>query len=148
VNIADLIDPGDFTPEALAKIAPACLECGRAASIVSGAVIYPHRPDLAGKWVWSCQCGARCGVHPGTFKPLGRPGNDETRAARAAAHAAFDPLWRKRMRLSNLKTNKARSRGYVWLAGELGIDAKECHIANMDAATARRVVEICRRGRN
>ena len=138
------VDPGDFTPEALAKIAPACIECGRAAKMVGGDVIYPHRHDLAGKWFWRCECGAYCGVHMGTLKALGSPAGPETRRARSEAHAVFDPMWQKRQRLSGLSKHHARGKGYKWLAAQLGIEPKDCHIGMMDAATARRVVEICR----
>ena len=84
------------------------------------------------------------GVHPRTLQPLGSPAGPDTRAARSAAHAAFDPLWRRRMQISNLTQNVARGRGYKWLAAQLGIDRKNCHIGMMDVATARRVVQICK----
>lgn len=138
------IDPGDFSPEALAKIAPACIECGRVAKMVGGDVVYPHRPDLSGKWFWRCECGAYCGVHMGTLKALGSPAGPETRKARSEAHAVFDPMWQKRQCLSGLSKHHARGKGYKWLAAQLGIEPKDCHIGMMDAATARRVVEICR----
>lgn len=145
------VDPGDFTPAALAKIAPTCAECGSLASIVDGKLIYPQRPELwinddgSQRWWWLCnQCGAYCGVHRGTLKPLGTPAGAETRRARLSAHAAFDPLWQKRQRLSEISKTKARNRGYQWLADQLGIRRADCHIAMMDAATAWRVVEICR----
>ena len=135
-----MIDPGDFTPEALAKIAPACHECGGPSEIAQAEAIYPNRPDLWQRqdgtkpWYWLCsKCWAYAGVHPRTLQPLGSP-----------AHAAFDPLWRRRMRISNLTQNVARGRGYKWLAAQLGIDRKDCHIGMMDAATARRVVQICK----
>ncbi|MAN12439.1 MAG: hypothetical protein CMN63_08570 [Sphingobium sp.] len=146
-----MIDPGDFTPEALAKIAPACHECGGPSEIAQAEAIYPNRPDLWQRqdgtkpWYWLCsKCWAYAGVHPRTLQPLGSPAGPDTRAARSAAHAAFDPLWRRRMRISNLTQNVARGRGYKWLAAQLGIDRKDCHIGMMDAATARRVVQICK----
>lgn len=144
------IDPGDFSPESIAKLAPKCAECpgGVPVVMVRGSVIYPRRPDLADNWFWRCECGAYCGIHKGTLKALGRPAGLETRRARNAAHAAFDPLWEKRQRLSGLSKSKARGRGYKWLARELGIAAKDCHIAEMDAAMALRVVEICKAARS
>jgi hypothetical protein len=42
---------------------------------------------------------------------------------------------------------EARKAGYKWLAEKLGIAGKDCHIGEMDAATARRVVAICGRYR-
>jgi hypothetical protein len=121
-----------------------CGECGsESVRLVTGEAIYPHRPDLADRNFWRCKCGAYCGTHPGTTRALGAPAGPETRLARAAAHAAFDPLWRARQRRSGLSKTKARERGYRWLAEKLGIRRKECHIGMMDLETARRVVEIC-----
>lgn len=149
-----MIHPGDFTDEALSKIAPVCAECNSAkhVGIAYGNLIYPNRRDLwsyddgSERFWWRCSaCGAYVGVHRYTLKALGTPAGPETRAARARAHAAFDPLWRKRMRLSGLKQNKARSKGYVWLAEQLGIDAKDCHIGMLTAEQADAVVRICTR---
>jgi hypothetical protein len=148
------IDPGDFTPEALVKIAPGCGECAAPSGVelVKSEAIYPNRSDLwthddgATRYYWRCRdCGAYVGVHRGTFKALGTPAGKATRDARSAAHAAFDPLWQKRAHISAMKPSRARAKGYRWLASELGIDPKECHIGMMDVAMARRVVEICRR---
>lgn len=149
-------DPGDFTDESLSAIAPKCGECpdGGEVDIAQVEFIYAHRPDLFTRedgsrpWFWHCRkCGGYCGADRHTLKPLGTPAGKETRAARTAAHAAFDPLWQKRQRLSGISKHHARGKGYKWLAAELGVEPKDCHIAQMDAATARRVVEICRRAR-
>lgn len=147
------IDPRDFTGEALRKIAPSCGDCcdGGDVDLAPATAIYPHRSDLwrredgAERWFWLCRkCSGYVGVHRGTLKPLGSPAGEETRRARAAAHAVFDPMWQKRMRLSDLSKAQARGRGYKWLAEQLGVSRKECHIGMMDAATARRVVEVCK----
>ncbi len=152
-----MIDPGDFSPESVAKLAPACGECDKPGCvvIVGGTAIYPHLPHLwehddgSKRFWWKCtNCGAYCGVHRGTLKSLGRPAGKETRQAREAAHAAFDPLCAKRQRISNLSKSKARGMGYKWLADQLGISRKECHIGEMDAAMARRVVEVCKGARS
>jgi hypothetical protein len=102
--------------------------------LTTGAVIYPHRPDLHSKSFWQCDCGAYCGCHPGTTTALGSPCGPETRKARSAAHAAFDPYWK----LGKM----TRSAAYKRLADELGIKRADCHIGMMDAVTARRVVEV------
>lgn len=148
------VDPRDFTPEVLRKVAPTCGECteqgASVVELVGGAVIYPHRPEFwqkdgVDRWWWRCEnCGAYVGTHAGTIKPLGTPCGPETRRAREAAHAAFDPLWRKRMQLSGLKQSVARGRGYKWLAKQMGLATKDCHIGMMTAAQAWRVVELCR----
>jgi hypothetical protein len=67
----------------------------------------------------------------------------ELRAAKSAAHAAFDPLWKSKAAREGISKSKARGKGYRWLAEQLGIDAKDCHIGMMDAPTCRRVVRVC-----
>lgn len=113
-----------------------CIECGGNGSLCDGRSIYPHRPDLFNKSFYRCSCGAYCGCHPGTTKPLGHPCGPDTRKARSAAHAAFDPLW---------KTGKmGRRQAYAWLAAVLGIPEKECHIGMMTAERAGLVVAALR----
>ena len=112
-----------------------CIECGRAASLTSGKRIYPHRPDLYGKRFYLCECGAYCGCHGNTTEPLGYPCGPVTRKARSAAHAAFDPIWKRgQMR---------RHAAYKWLSERTGIEPDKCHIGMMTAEQARRVVAIC-----
>jgi len=86
---------------------------------------------------WGCSrypaCRATHGAHP-DGSPLGVPANSATKRARIEAHAAFDLLWRT----GRMKRNEA----YRWLAEQLGIERRACHIANFDAATCARVVEI------
>lgn len=72
-----------------------CPYCRQPAKLVTGAAMYPHRPDLIHKWFYRCfPCDAHVGCHPGTRNPLGRLANFELRTAKIAAHAAFDPIWR------------------------------------------------------
>lgn len=140
-----LVDPADFTEKALSAIAPDCGEGCEPGSVTltSAAEIYPHRLDLAGQWRWRCKCGAHCGTHP-NLTPLGTPAGPETSRARSAAHAVFDPLWRRRMEISGISQKAAQGRAYKWLAEQMGMDRKDCHIGMMTAEQARRVVEICR----
>lgn len=121
-----------------------CDYCGSEAELVGGDVIYPHRPDLAGKKIWRCSpCDAYVGTHQDSdAKPLGRLANRDLREAKIAAHAAFDPLWRAKVRRDGCSRSKARGKGYKWLAGQLGIEAKDCHIGMFDVETCRRVVAV------
>lgn len=111
---------------------PSCMECGALASLVGGERIYPHRPDLFVKWFWLCECGAYCGCHPNTEAALGHPCGPETRKARSAAHAAFDPLWKR--------GGMHRAKAYAWLSEATGIAPARCHIGMMTADEARSVV--------
>ena len=133
------------TAQGRPKTSVRCQECARPAGLVTGQVVYPGRPDLHAKTYWRCcACGAYVGCHPGTELPLGTPCGPITRAARSEAHAAFDPLWRAKMARDGVQKHVARGAAYRWLAAELGIDPGACHIGMMDAATAKRVVEICK----
>ena len=75
------------------------------------------------------------GCHEGTRRPLGRLANAELRAAKMAAHDAFDPLWRA----SGVRRNAA----YRWLATAIGVELSKCHIGMFDVATCQRVVSAC-----
>mgnify|MGYP001068973319 CR=1 FL=1 len=123
-----------------------CPYCDRAAALVTGAVIYPHRPDLFGLKFWQCEpCDAYVGCHkagarvgPGVISdgtlPLGRLANAALRRAKSAAHAAFDPLWKSRV--------MKRREAYAWLAKELGISSANCHIGMFDVDACQAVVAV------
>lgn len=117
--------------------APRCSNCGTVATLVTGAKIYPHRQDLYKKRFWLCvECGAYCGCHPGSTKPLGTPADAETRKARSAAHFAFDVIWRS--------GRIPRWEAYAWLAQQLELPTHLCHIGMFDVDTCRRVIELSR----
>tara|TARA_R110000824_G_scaffold401790_1_gene616419 strand:- start:4675 stop:5064 length:390 start_codon:yes stop_codon:yes gene_type:complete len=120
-----------------------CIECSGKAELVTGKVIYPHRRDLHLKKFYLCVCGAHVGCHDGTENALGAPCKAVTRQARMAAHAAFDPLWKAKIKRDGCSKNKARGAGYKWLAGQMGIEPRKCHIGMMDKIQARLVVKIC-----
>lgn len=122
-----------------------CQYCDKPAQLVTGKAIYPHRPDLSEKRFWQCgRCKAYVGCHPparangkggqgdGTV-PLGRLANAELRAAKQAAHEAFDPLWRS--------GEMTRREAYAWLAEQLGIKGSLCHIGEFDVAQCQAVTE-------
>lgn len=117
------------------KSEPICPYCGERAVLVFGTKIYRHREDLHDKNFWLCvPCGAYVGCHPNTTRPLGRLANAELRAAKMAAHAAFDPAW-KSGRLS-------RREAYRSLAKRLGLPESKCHIGMFDVEMCRKVVEV------
>lgn len=114
-----------------------CHYCHEPAELVTGREIYgSRRADLEDLKFYRCvPCAAHVGCHKGTDRPLGRLANAELRAAKSAAHAAFDPCWKRGL--------IQRKKAYAWLAKEMGMPKKECHIGWMDLEQCRRVVEIC-----
>lgn len=121
-----------------------CPYCGGDAHMVGGDVIYPHRPDLFEKKFWHCApCNAYVGCHAHNPKlsftgnePLGRLANAELRAAKSAAHAAFDPIWQD----GHLASRKT---AYAWLADKLNIHVDDCHIGEFDVEQCKLVEKIC-----
>lgn len=120
-----------------------CNYCLKPAKLVTGADIYPHRPDLYSKQFWECKpCDARVGCHAPNkgygdgSRPLGRLANAELRAAKSAAHAAFDPIWKSGC--------VSRGVAYRRLAAALAIDKSKCHIGEFDVQTCKQVVELCK----
>lgn len=124
----------------------ACPDCG------SPMVL---RPSRYGQFYGCSQfpaCRGTHGAHP-DGKPLGVPANTETKQARIAAHAAFDPLWQDAPSLYRIEDDyetackrirrRARLRAYTWLSEQMGIPFHDCHIGNFDKATCERVVQVC-----
>lgn len=113
-----------------------CPYCGATAVLVTGREVYPHRPDLYGKAFWRCgPCDAWVGCYPGTTNPMGRLADAELRRAKQNAHAAFDPLWRRGVYPS-------RTAAYQWLASQLGIHPRDCHIGMFDAPRCLEVTRL------
>lgn len=127
--------------------APTCPYCGQLSELTDSAEVYHGRSYGP---IYLCRdCQAWVGVHKGTTKPLGRLANKELRDWKKKAHAAFDPLWQKKLEKRRRERGPeyrkfwARGSGYKWLAGQLGIPAKECHIGMFDVRMCQRVVDIC-----
>lgn len=120
-----------------------CPYCGEKAKLLENSAELYNGRDYGP--AWACvPCGAWVGCHPGTRTPLGRLADKELRQAKIAAHAAFDRLWKAKLRREGGRKKLARGAGYKWLAAQLGIEREECHIGMMDVALCRRVVEVCR----
>ncbi len=95
------------------------------------------RPSRFGPF-YGCErypgCGATHGAHKANGEPLGKPANKETKLARMAAPAAFDPVWKEH--------GAPRGAAYGWLAGRLGIPTERCHVGEFDKETCGRVSAI------
>lgn len=88
------------------------------------------------------KCDAYVGVHKKNNKPLGRLANKELRTWKSNVHRLFDPLWERKMKKDSLTKGHARGKAYKWLAGQLNIDIKDCHVGMFDVETCKRAVEI------
>lgn len=119
-----------------------CPYCNEPAELVSGEVIYEHRPDLYKKKFWMCfECDAYVGCHEagkgygdGT-RPLGRLANRELRALKSAVHELFDPIWRN--------NHMTRRKAYSWLARQMGIHFDKCHVGMFDEKQCYDAIAAC-----
>ena len=129
---------------------PRCIECGAEAVLMTGKDVYPRNPEFWDKPIWICWtpgCGARCGCHPGTTKPLGRPAGAALRRARQMLHGLLDPIWKQADQLSvyapeDNRTRwqirgRARKRVYAWLRERMGLTEKECHVGEFSIEQCR-----------
>jgi hypothetical protein len=98
-------------------------------------------------YIFLCRkCDAYVGVHKSGHMeglPLGTLANAETRKARRQAHEFFDPLWEAKIEREECSKRSARNKAYKWLADQLGIEKKDCHISMFQKEECERVVEIC-----
>jgi len=120
-----------------------CPYCGEKAQLIEDKEIYGR--SYKG-YMWAClDCDAWVGVHKNSkrYAPLGRLANAELRYWKKKAHACFDPLWKRKMVRDGCSKNHARNKGYEWLAKQLGISKKKCHIGHFDVDTCKKVVSIC-----
>lgn len=115
---------------------PICPYCKVTSKLVTGAVIYPHRPDLAAKLFYQCApCDAWVGCHKGTKTAMGRLANLELRQWKMRVHSVFDPYWRG-------TKNVTRGMVYRRLARGLNIPLDECHIGMFDVPRCMQALEV------
>ncbi|CAB4122700.1 Protein of unkown function DUF3268 [uncultured Caudovirales phage] len=115
-------------------MAPRCNYCARPSRLVSGAAIYPHRPDLFGKWFYQCKpCDAYVGCHKGGV-PLGDLANRELRKTRRVAHSVFDRLWKE--------GDLNRSQAYAWMSEAMGLPPEKAHIGMFSVEQCRALVNL------
>jgi hypothetical protein len=118
-----------------------CDYCGQPAEFTWSSTHLYHGKDYGP--AWQClPCEAWVGCHPDR-RPLGRLANKALRRAKVTAHAVFDPMITKKIRRDGVSKQQARGAAYRWLAEQLGIPGKDCHIGMFDEAMCQRVVEIC-----
>lgn len=118
---------------------PKCQHCSEPPVYLSSSARFYGGRDFGP--VWYCeQCSARVSCHRGTRDPLGTCADVETRHARKAAHAAFDPLWKDGVErgFSN------RIDAYAWLAEAMDLPPIAAHMGLFGEYQAWAVVMLCR----
>lgn len=119
-----------------------CPYCHGKAELIDSAEIF-HRSFGP---IWICRpCDARVGVHENSpdHAPKGTLANAELRGHRMLAHYYFDWLWKAKMRRDKVSRKDARLSAYLWLAEQMGIPVKRCHIGMFHVKQCQQVVSIC-----
>ncbi len=105
-----------------------CNLCGGGVILCSNARIYHGREYGSGLCYYCLDCGAYVGTHkPRPQEAMGLLADESMRRGKKLCHALFDPLWQGKEH-----ANRERSKAYHWLAGEMGIDIKDCHFGYFD----------------
>lgn len=118
---------------------PICPYCEKESMLVRGDIIYPKLKYLHKKAFFLCEpCNAYVGCHKGSTNPLGRLANAKLRAKKVRAHDAFDPIWNEHRYFE-------RSDAYTWLAQQMGMKKKDCHIGRFTEEQCDLVHDICAR---
>ena len=120
-----------------------CPYCESPAELVDSTEVYQQDYD---KKLWLCRpCDAYVGTHRHSehHAPLGTLANATLRQLRLKVHQTFDPLWLRKMQQEDMPKQAARTAGYQWLASEMGIKAKHCHIAHFNETQCEQVLKLC-----
>jgi hypothetical protein len=114
-----------------------CPYCEKPAELVHGKEIYPHAGPPQNGMYWLCRpCQAWAGTHKNSSRhaPKASLANAALRKARQKAHTAFDRLWSENL--------MQRTEAYAWLATELGVHVKRCHIGFFDLDQCLKVAQV------
>src|ERR1700744_1800251 len=126
-----------------------CQYCGGNGKLESSLKVYQQ--DFG--YIWICEnypsCDAYVGCHKDTKSPKGWMANEELRIYRKEAHKLFDKLWSEKIKRLNKKNGinykirkHVRSTAYAWLAKELQIESRHCHIGMFDIEMCKRAIEV------
>lgn len=119
---------------------PTCPYCIQKAQLLDSKYIYGESYGM----IWICKpCDAYVGTHKDTNKPWGSLANAKLRYFRRLAHKYFDSLWERKIAQDKCSKKEARLAGYKWLALQLKIDRKYCHIGMFDVNWCQKVIDIC-----
>lgn len=110
-----------------------CPECG-SPMVLRETSKFKHK-NGEGRKFYGCSnfptCTATHGAHP-DGRPLGIPGNTETKKARIAAHEVFDELWKS--------GEMSRKQAYRWLAEQMGVE--EVHFGEFSKEQCEEAIRI------
>lgn len=117
-----------------------CPYCHSDVELVTGAEVYPEKPELADRHIWRCMCcDASVGCHrqgarvigPGGVElfsdgtlPMGSLANKDLRLARIETHRLFDAMWQPPACMTRVEA-------YGWMARLLNIPHEAAHVASL-----------------
>ena len=115
-----------------------CPYCGGRAELVDSSRVYGRS---FGSMIWLCEpCDAYVGCHKNspTNAPLGTLARLPLRRLRQGVHGDLDAVWKTGLVEHGQKD--ARRRTYAWLAKQLGLPKRQCHVAEFDEDMCERAL--------
>jgi hypothetical protein len=125
-------------------VPPICPYCEASSVLVPDTEVYARG---YGGQVYLCRpCRAWVGCHKNSKRhaPLGRLANQHLRTLKVECHAAFDRIWRAAVEIRGWTRSHARLTAYAWLAKEMDVEVRKCHIGYFDDNQVQQAIEICR----
>lgn len=117
-----------------------CPYCFKPLILGNGRTIGHYRKDYLNKAFWYCDNKnhelAYVACHKDTNIPLGFAADSKLRQLKVDAHKAFDALW------SGPVAHMSRKQAYEWLAAQLNLPVKECHIGWFDPSKCQLTVDL------
>lgn len=118
-----------------------CQYCGGNPLRMTGAEMFPDRPEIAVKRYLACRdCDAWVGCRPGTWTPVGELADATLRSARRRAHDAFESVWRAALRETRASDDQARRAAYAWIATHVRGGA---HVAGLGLRECGDMIGLC-----
>lgn len=114
--------------------------------VVDEEEIYNRRYSDKDKKYWKCfKCESYVGCHDEGISPLGILADKELRGMKMDVHKLFDPIWKYYVEVKGMVKNKARNKAYQWLADEMELNKKECHVGYFDKDQCREALRVLNR---
>lgn len=118
-----------------------CPYCGRKSEHINSKEVYGKDYGM----LYACRpCDAYVGTHrTNPQRALGRLADRNLRYWKKQAHRYFDALWKYGI-YKGRKKHEVRTAAYEWLANEMDLPVKYCHIGMFTVMQCKRAIVICK----
>lgn len=116
-----------------------CSYCGNLTELVDSSEVYQESHGL----LYLCRrCNAHVGTMPHSDQALGYTAKEGLRKLRIECKKLYDPIWQAKEK-TGVKRNAAQAKCRNWIAGVLGINPIEAHVAMFNSEQCKTVISEC-----